>query len=94
MVRGKQKKTKYRFICSPEYMLIVAKVEPTNFIEITLYNNDKSIRSTRINLNEYTPSREKIYKLVKQFCQKFVSQGYITDDKIAQCADELSSASR
>ena len=83
MARRKQQKTKHRFICSPDNILIVVNIEPFSMIEIILFSDDKAIRVTRHSIEERIPERKKIHELVKNFCQKFVDQQYHTSDIVS-----------
>tara|TARA_Y100000296_G_C4946258_1_gene143974 strand:- start:109 stop:396 length:288 start_codon:yes stop_codon:yes gene_type:complete len=71
-------------------MLIVVEFEPASFIEITIFAEERSIRTRKINTRKVEYSREEIDKMVGEFCRTFVvMKKMYTDIEIKQYAKEL-----
>ena len=91
MVKRKQKKTKHKFICSPNDMLIVVDTAQAYSIGIVLSINNESIRTIRQKIEVAIPSTKRMREMVKEFCEKFVNQKYYSDPEVAEHAEDISS---
>jgi len=86
------KKRNNRYICSPSYMLITVEFEPSSYVEIMLFADEKMIKSRKINTKKSEYDREDVDKMVKDFCKTFASMRRMyTDLQLKQYARELSS---
>lgn len=81
-----------RYICNPSYMLIVVEFAPGEHIDITLFAEEKPIRSKNTKTTKIEILREELDEMVKEFCTMFVAvKKLYSDEQTAQYARELTS---
>ena len=71
-------------------MLILVEFEPVSHVEITIFAEEKSIRTRKTNTKKTEYSREEVDEMVNEFCTIFVAiKRLYTDKQLAQYAREL-----
>ena len=82
-----------KYICNPNYMLIVVDFAPGKHIDITLFAEGKEIKGKRTRTLKVEVPREELDEMVSEFCTMFVAVKKLYSDKqLAQYARELISA--